>query len=249
MPIGLDNSIDIEIPGAPVTAAESPGIDIINAQKVSLPLVPTNKLDPRSEAGVTLTKIVLGIVSVALIVLLLFFGLQENRFEGAASQGYDFAVERLNESSTSPLQGILADVKAIGNNLRAPDVRPRLEAVAAKLSIVKSSVKDAAQSTSIDGLITNFRVLSETPKESEIDATKAHAAIASTEFLAKATQPVGTVEEMKTRVEILNSYSQFISSTRESWHKAAQMILLNLLLPLVTALLGYVFASNSSRTE
>jgi hypothetical protein len=44
--------------------------------------------------------------------------------------------------------------------------------------------------------------------------------------------------------ELLHAYLDAINSTREFWARIAQLILLNLLLPVLTALLGYVFGSS-----
>lgn len=52
-----------------------------------------------------------------------------------------------------------------------------------------------------------------------------------------------SVEQLKARQEILKTYQDMANASREFWAKMAQMILLNLLLPVLTALLGYVFAS------
>jgi hypothetical protein len=43
----------------------------------------------------------------------------------------------------------------------------------------------------------------------------------------------------------LKAYQDVANASREFWIKLGQMILLNLLLPVLTALLGYVFASRS----
>jgi hypothetical protein len=42
---------------------------------------------------------------------------------------------------------------------------------------------------------------------------------------------------------MLKTYQEVVNASREFWMKLGQMMLLNLLLPVLTALLGYVFAS------
>lgn len=55
-----------------------------------------------------------------------------------------------------------------------------------------------------------------------------------------------SVEHMKARQELVREYGQMVTAARDFAAKMAQMILLNLLLPVLTALLGYVFASKSA---
>ena len=58
-----------------------------------------------------------------------------------------------------------------------------------------------------------------------------------------AQSPPGGASDAKSQVELLASMARNHDSARESWMKVAQLILLNLLLPVLTALLGYVFGS------
>jgi hypothetical protein len=55
--------------------------------------------------------------------------------------------------------------------------------------------------------------------------------------------PLESAEQLKARQELMKTYLDAANTTREFWAKIAQMVLLNLLLPVLTALLGYVFAS------
>lgn len=52
-----------------------------------------------------------------------------------------------------------------------------------------------------------------------------------------------SAEQIKTQQELVSAYAAMANASRDFWAKMAQMILLNLLLPVLTALLGYVFAS------
>jgi apolipoprotein N-acyltransferase len=54
-----------------------------------------------------------------------------------------------------------------------------------------------------------------------------------------------SAEDLKARQELLKTYQDVVNASREFWMKLGQMVLLNLLLPVLTALLGYVFASRS----
>ena len=59
--------------------------------------------------------------------------------------------------------------------------------------------------------------------------------------------PMESVEHMKARQELLKAYMDAANQARDFWKGMAQMVLLNLLLPVLTGLLGYVFASRAGR--
>lgn len=63
---------------------------------------------------------------------------------------------------------------------------------------------------------------------------------------ASALAPLTGAGVTLTRYVLLKAYLEMANASRDFWSKMAQMILLNLLLPVLTALLGYVFASKSS---
>ena len=62
-----------------------------------------------------------------------------------------------------------------------------------------------------------------------------------------AAPPMESVEHMKARQELLKAYMDAANQARDFWKGMAQMVLLNLLLPVLTGLLGYVFASRAGR--
>jgi len=75
-------------------------------------------------------------------------------------------------------------------------------------------------------------------------------ALAARPDAAPAAAPVAvmeSVEHMKARQELLKAYLDAANQARDFWKGMAQMILLNLLLPVLTGLLGYVFASRAGK--
>jgi hypothetical protein len=73
------------------------------------------------------------------------------------------------------------------------------------------------------------------------------------ELLAEAYRAIGGIavpdpsaEQIKARQEFLQTYNEAVNAAREFWSAMAQMILLNLLLPVISALLGYVFGSSQA---
>lgn len=67
----------------------------------------------------------------------------------------------------------------------------------------------------------------------------------SAPFVVKEGQPNG-VRKVGGQSEMLKTYQEVMNASREFWMKLGQMILLNLLLPVLTALLGYVFGSKQA---
>jgi hypothetical protein len=67
----------------------------------------------------------------------------------------------------------------------------------------------------------------------------------NTSLVVKSDQSNG-VNDVQGRREILKAYQEVVNSSREFWMRLGQMMLLNLLLPVLTALLGYVFGSRSA---
>lgn len=58
-----------------------------------------------------------------------------------------------------------------------------------------------------------------------------------------------SVEQIKANQELMKEYVVAANAAREFWMKVAQMILLNFLLPVLTALLGYVFALKAAENK
>ena len=82
---------------------------------------------------------------------------------------------------------------------------------------------------------------------SSAPASSAAPAVSSAAPLAAVPPPMESVEHMKARQELLKAYMDAANQARDFWKGMAQMVLLNLLLPVLTGLLGYVFASRGGR--
>lgn len=78
----------------------------------------------------------------------------------------------------------------------------------------------------------------------EVAAANVRSAVVS--FNSPTADATRQVEQLRARQELMKAYLEMANASRDFWSKMAQMILLNLLLPVLTALLGYVFASKSS---
>jgi hypothetical protein len=77
-------------------------------------------------------------------------------------------------------------------------------------------------------------------------AAAAQLRAAGVQLQGTSTGPLPSVPQLQAQQEILKAYAELQSAARSFWSQLAQMILLNLLLPVLTALLGYVFGSRSN---
>ena len=62
-------------------------------------------------------------------------------------------------------------------------------------------------------------------------------------------QPGGNAEQLHQLSEIIHQLADQRAAFRAFWLQMAQLILLNLLLPLLTALLGYIFGTTRAKSE
>ena len=79
------------------------------------------------------------------------------------------------------------------------------------------------------------------------DFTEGAALTQATNSLLK--QPGGNAEQLHQLSEIIHQLADQRAAFRAFWLQMAQLILLNLLLPLLTALLGYIFGTTRARSE
>ncbi len=79
------------------------------------------------------------------------------------------------------------------------------------------------------------------------DFTEGAALTQATSSLLK--QPGGSAEQLHQLSEIIHQLADQRAAFRAFWLQMTQLILLNLLLPLLTALLGYIFGTTRARSE
>ena len=79
------------------------------------------------------------------------------------------------------------------------------------------------------------------------DLTEGAALTEATNSLLK--QPGGSAEQLHQLSEIIHQLADQRAAFRAFWLQMAQLILLNLLLPLLTALLGYIFGTTRTGRE
>lgn len=239
---------------APVTESqEHPApatpINVQSATLVAPQAAPTNSLDPLSGAGVMLTKIVLGIISGVLLLLIGTLIYQEKNFSDLTTDAYRLAVGSIAITPAGnfqhvPFEPILIALRAVEKDPTQSQARPSLKATADRLVTFRNSVTDGS---AIEKLMSDIQSLAQDAPGQSIDVTKLHDILVRVEALSNSSvQSRDTAEQLKGRQDLLKAYLDATNATRDFWARIAQMILLNLLLPVLTALLGYVFASKQS---
>lgn len=265
MSLDLTKAVQITPPAAPVSDAGLPpaaghiqpgaagaplpvpgAINLLSATNVSPVAAPTNSLDPLAGAGVTLTKIVLAMLSGSLLLLLCSLIYQETRFHDLTTDAYRAAVGSIAATSArnprdqrfAPILTALRDVE------KNPSQGQGLKGAADALSAIDHGGTDGA---ALEKLTSDIQSLVLKTTATPVDVAKLHEIVVRTETLSNSTTPSGeTLELLKARQELLKAYMEATNATRDFWTRTAQMVLLNLLLPVLTALLGYVFASKPS---
>ncbi len=227
-------------------------VDLQTASSITPAAAPVNSLDPLSGAGVMLTKYVLAILSAVLFLLFCALIYQEKRFSDLTTEAYRVSIERLSspDSRTKKAGGIdsaLAALRLLEKNSDLAKADTLQHDATAKIKALRSSDFEQSNAVIIDDIQSKADQLSVTggSKEARPDKEKVKTLIYQLERIEASLSPE-TAESLKARQELLKSFAEATNSTREFWSKIAQMILLNLLLPVLTALLGYVFASKQS---
>lgn len=214
MGTGPNTAVDGDAPVGPGRQPPLSEVNIESAQPATPPAIQLNALEPLVGAGVALTKIVLGMLTGVLLLLLGSLIYQETRFHDLITDAYRAAV---------------------GSIVSAPPVTPR------------SPKESGNDPLALDKLAEDIRALVPTTVGQPVDPHKLRQVLARANALSTSQLASSeTLEQLKARQELLKAYMDATNATRDFWTRTAQMILLNLLLPVLTALLGYVFASKQS---
>jgi hypothetical protein len=232
-----------EITGIQVTPA---AVKLAEAQTVNPQVgITASPMPPVTYAGLQLAKIVLGILALALVVLVSYLWTSEWRYGSNQTTIYGQVLSQAIAISDPPNQA-LADkyIKALREAALDPKVTLAAEEQTAAQSLftnLKSlgAISDQ-QLASLKGCI---------PFPSS-DTGRAEALTACAGILDEAGKKASTASPGLERIRLLTELSKQINEHRQSfhtsWFQEAQLILLNLLLPLLTGLFGYIFGTQQA---
>lgn len=223
-------------------------VDVQNPKLAEPPPAPTTSLDPLSGAGVKLTQNVLSILACVLLMLFIPLTYQEYKFSKLMGDAYGAAVQHLplSGAGASPVWASLQAGLQAAEQSGTGEALGALKPVGEKLRQLQGNAP-AADQAKIDQLAADVLALA-AGASGKPAQQKAHELLLRLEALPGVAAALPeTVEHMKARQELLKAYLDAASQTRDFWKGMAQMILLNLLLPVLTGLLGYVFASRAGK--
>lgn len=234
--IDLDNAESVQ----PVSPPDL-SLNVRSATDVTPePALPGPQLAPLAGAGVNLTKVVLIMVSCVLLSLIALVAYQEIRYGNFTSEIFRKSLsEQQSWNMTSSLNAAVEDLRSAQKNPDQASVI--LQSVAERIAILEQG--DIYEATLKD-IEKDVRTVAGRKSEEESFNNDLLALIGRTEARLKAMASYSnSVEQIKASQELMKEYLGAANAAREFWMKVAQMLLLNLLLPVLTALLGYVFAS------
>lgn len=244
------------------------GIDLVSAPTAQPPQanVQVSKLDGITEAGVDLARTVLIILSAALVLLLTLYSCSESKYTGLIDKPLDHytrAIESLSGASSSPvnqtnINDAVATLKSIGiridqhvasQDTNKPPLAFDRQPIDAAISGV-TMLKDNPSQSPIDvqklkDVIVFFETAKTKPEELLRSREKISSTLAALQEIQNNRPSVAAeVEKLKAFNELMKTMNEGHKEARASWFSLAQMVLVNVLLPVLTALLGYIFGSS-----
>lgn len=246
-PIDLNNSEPVKpVPGSaepdPIagSAINMNEVEAVSPKKLASEGTPLPAL---AGAGVALTKWVLVMVSSVLVLLIILVMCQEIRYTSFTNEIYRKGIpEPQSWNMTASLKNVLEDLRSVEN--RPTEGRVTLSNAAEKIAILERGDSYEAALKEIEN---DIRIVAGKRLDGDAFNTELLALVARTEARSRSMTTYSTsVEQIKANQELLKEYVGAANAAREFWMRIAQLVLLNLLLPVLTALLGYVFASKQS---
>ncbi|MES2040080.1 MAG: hypothetical protein V4495_19870 [Pseudomonadota bacterium] len=254
MAIDLNSVREVEAKAAPVTeihesSSSATQIDVQSATLVAPQAAPTNSLDPLAGAGVTLTKIVLLILSCVLFLLISALIYQEKRFSDLTTDAYraafsDLVINRVNNVQNQQIASILDLLQAAEN---VNEQEKKIILLKNALQLLSKLNGLATENKSFAKLVQEIQSVIDTPTQ-PLSALTLGSILSQAKSVLTA-ETTTSVEHLKARQDLLKAYLDATNATRDFWLKIAQMILVNLILPVLTALLGYVFGSKQASKQ
>jgi hypothetical protein len=265
MPIDLKNAVPATPTEVKVTPGEA-GVDLANAKTAEPPQanVQAQKLDGITEAGVDLARRVLGILSIVLVLLFVFYTIGEHGYVSLLDKPLDHHMKTLDlqgrtssQFDDAKLNDVVATLKSIDARIgqvleskpgkKPPPIafdREPIDAAIQYVTTVKDGTKqDPAEAAKLAAVIAVLEMANTKPADLLKSRAKVKVALTT---MQTAKRPVGEGEADKLKVinDLLKTMTEAHKEARASWFAMAQLVLINVLLPVLTALLGYIFGSS-----
>lgn len=210
----------------------------------------------RAEHGVALTKFLLWVVVCSIGALIAYLSILDAFTSSEVNQVYQLALGEVRESSLSGPSTEKIDAVLNGlNTVKSTGAEPTADVYYRLASVVDAAEKSGRLPSEQQAGLNHCRELT----KAFIGGARAEAGkppdgidrcIAALGGLRLASEArANDIEKLRLFRDFASDAHAHRQAFRSFWLQAAQLILLNLLLPLLTALLGYIFGSQtSSRT-
>jgi hypothetical protein len=240
---------DVQLEFGSVPPADSVVLDSTTPRRTADSVAMTARalpMDGKSAAGVNLTRFVLWTAAISIGLLLLLLAWADDNNRASANQAYSL-VHRLAESARpgadrGRAEGAVARIEAAleGNPLTEAEARELRGALEALLGFPNLPARQRDSLTACIGVIPQIGR----------DAQTRQAALSCTlalDWIRREAATPADAERIRQVVEFARDVNAHRAEFRSFWLQAAQLVLLNLLLPVLTALLGYIFGSREAQ--
>ncbi len=247
--------------GIPATPVAPPGlvvemeqdvplrINVANADSVQPPAtdVTANKLEPKIAAGFALAKIVLAITVSSIVILCLYLAVMEFFVGSDVKAAYTQVILSNRPAAElyvlSNIERMITDVQSLE---KKPDNQMPEDAAANMANVIK--------------LVTATHSIAASDRDTIKGCIAPPLDLSRADYIRRCVAALNRVRESAIEISALNGSAEVASDfatkilqQRESlhtfWIQAAQLILLNLLLPLLTALFGYIFGTQQGTNQ
>lgn len=244
MPLDLNNATAIAPPdpGIQATPTASNATEVAPSKLSGLRALP---MPPMTEAGLQLAKFVLCILAAALGVLTIYLWTSEHRYSGHQELIYQQVVTQagaIRDAADRP--SLAPHAKALREAAQSDGFQLPAE-IAEKSHALFSELK--ASGVISDPQLAMLKTCIPLPAK---DATGRQAALNGCAGIVEEAEKKTPVSPGIERLRLLTEFSKQLNEHRQSFHTAwfqeAQLILLNLLLPMLTGLFGYIFGTQQT---
>jgi len=209
---------------------------------------PGEGLPPIAKAGVDLTKLLLGLLggTIALLLVVFAMGHLHQRTEHAdliylAARRTAEQARVVSSDATRMLRQEVSD--AVARPEHRPAASQQIEPAVAALRQIPALDQDRSEA-----LARCPAALRATAADSQRPA-QLLACLNAIDTLQRESQALPSAESLRLMVDVIRVVQEERSAFWKTWLEMAQLILLNLLLPIVTAVLGYTFATRSAKGD
>jgi hypothetical protein len=221
------------------TTSEVKPTPVVTAAIAGMPAV--------AAAGVMLAKVVLAILAGSLLTLVLYLWVTDHQHTSNLRNVSEDVLRQNSVGSEFPNLAVLdTNLKLLGDAATNPD--SKLTADDEKtgrdlfVGLAKSGTITSSQKAKLDGCIP-------IPAASAQRTEVLKECVSILERVRKiAANAPGSLERLRVLTEFTKQLNEHRQSFHTAWFQEAQLILLNLLLPLLTGLFGYIFGTQQAQS-